>query len=87
MPWAASSQSHKRHVWEFFEMSEIRDVDPTKIYESWHWLFFPMLEMLGPELIYSIGLTALEYPPTWANTKQEADLVEAAVDLYFQNKE
>lgn len=82
-----SKQAHRRHVWEFFEMSIRADVDPTKIYEFWHWLFFPMLEMLGPELIYSIGLPALGYPPTWADTKQEADLIEAAVDLYFQNKD
>ena len=80
------SEAHKRHVWDFFEMSLRGEVDPELTSFHWHWIMFPMTDLLGPELVYSVGLKALEYPPTWVDTKQEADLVEAAIDKYLEAK-
>ena len=78
-----SNIEHKRHVWDFFEMSLRDELNP----DGWHWLLRPMCDMLGVELVYAVGLKALEYPPTWADTKQEADLVELAIEKYLTEKE
>ena len=59
------------------------EVDPELTQYFWHWLMFPLLDLIGPELVYSIGMEALDYPPTWADTKEEADLVEAAIVLHL----
>jgi len=48
---------------------------------------FPMLDLIGPEIVYAVGLKALEYPPTWVDTKEEADQVEAAVMVFLTAKE
>jgi hypothetical protein len=80
------SSDHKRHVWEFFEMSLRGEVDPDCTEFFWHWLMFPMLDLLGPELVYAVGLEALKYPPTWVDTKLEADRVEAAVIEFLERK-
>jgi hypothetical protein len=77
------SEAHKRHVWEFFEMSQRNEVDAESVPYIWHWIMHPMCDLLGPELVYAVGLKALEYPPTWVDTKKEADLVEAAIDKFL----
>lgn len=59
------------------------EVDPELTQYFWHWLMFPLLDLIGPELVYSIGMNALDYPPTWVDTKEEADLVEAAIVLHL----
>jgi len=81
-----SSTEHKRHVWEFFEMSQRGEVEPTLTPYLWHWLMIPMTDLLGPELVYAVGLESLGYPPTWVDTKQEADQVEAAVMEFLERK-
>jgi len=75
------SEAHKRHVWEFFEMSQRGEVDPEWVSFHWHWIMYPMVDLLGPELVYAVGLKALGYPPNWVDTKNEADSVESAIDL------
>lgn len=67
-------------------MSLRGEVDPDLTQYHWHWLLFPLTDLLGPALVYSVGLKALEYPPTWADTQEEADLIEAAVIKHL-NKE
>ena len=81
-----SNTEHKRHVWEFFEMSQSGEVDSALTPYLWHWLMIPMTDLLGPELVYAVGLEALGYPPTWVDTKQEADQVEAAVMEFLERK-
>lgn len=46
----------------------------------------PLTDLLGPELVYAVGLESLGYPPTWVDTKQEADQVEAAVIEFLERK-
>lgn len=67
-------------------MSLRGEVDPDEIQFHYHWLMFPMLDLLGPELVYAVGLESLGYPPTWVDTKQEADQVEAAVIEFLERK-
>ena len=55
----------------------------TELYDAWHWLMFPLIDLVGPELIWAIGIEALEYPPTWATTPQERDIVEAALQQHL----
>ena len=66
-------------------MSLRGEVDPALTEFFWHWRMFPLLDFFGPELVYAVGLKSLEYPPTWVDTKQEADQVETAV-IEFSNK-
>ncbi len=75
----AKSPEWKLLIWETFEMSLPGEIDPQLIQYHWHWLLFPCLDFFGPEQVYAIGLEVLGYPPTLADTKQEADLVEAAL--------
>jgi hypothetical protein len=72
-------------MWEFFQMSLRGEVNPELIQFHWHWLMFPLLDMIGPELVYVVGLETLGYPPTWIDLKEEADLVESAVVEFLQN--
>jgi len=67
-------------------MSQSGEVEPTLTPYLWHWLMIPMPDLLGPELVYAVGLECLEYPPTWVDTKQEADQVEAAVIEFLERK-
>ena len=67
-------------------MSLRGEVDPSLTEFFWHWLMFPILDLLGPELVYAVGLECLGYPPTWVDTKQEADQVEAAVIQFLERK-
>jgi len=78
-----SNTEQKQHIWEFFELSLHGEVDPEKNYTMWHWLMHPMVDMLGPDLVYAVGIECLKYPPTWVDTKPEADLVEAAIDDFL----
>ncbi len=79
-------QAHKRHVWDFFELSLAGEVDATVTKFFWHWLLFPAVDLIGPELVYSIGLESLGYPPTWCDTQQEADQVEAAITKFLEKE-
>lgn len=58
-------------------------VQADELYQSWHWLMFAMVDVIGPELIWVVGLEALGYPPTWVTTIEERDLVEAALQVHF----
>ncbi len=60
-------------------MASAEEIDPNLIQFFWHWHMFPLLDLMGPALVYSVGLQALGYPPTWADTKAEADAVDAAI--------
>lgn len=67
-------------------MSLRGEVDPELTSFFWHWLMFPMLDLIGPEIVYAVGLEALGYPPTWVDTKPEADQVETAVIDFLETK-
>ncbi len=82
----ADRRQFKRKLWGHFEMSLSGEVDPNLVQFFWHWLMFPLLDLIGPELVYSIGLQALGYPPTWVDMAEEVADVEAAV-VRFLNKE
>ena len=44
------------------------------------------IEKVEYELVDAVGLESLGYPPTWVDTKQEADQVEAAVIEFLERK-
>lgn len=67
-------------------MALASDVDPDLSHLMWPWLMQPMVDLLGPELVYAVGMECLEYPPTWVDTKPEADKVEAAVMEFLEKK-
>mgnify|MGYP003442532125 FL=1 len=79
VPLSVKSPEWKLLIWETFEMSLPGEVDAKLIEYHWHWLMYPCLDFFGPEQVYAIGLGVLGYPPTWVDTKQEADSVEAAL--------
>jgi hypothetical protein len=43
-----------------------------------------LVQLCSPEIVYDIGLMILDYPPTWADTDEEAAAVESAVIGYLQ---
>lgn len=75
----ARSPDYKRLIWETFEMSQKGEVDPELVPYLWHWLMYPLTDLLGPELVYSVGIEALGYPPTWVDTVEEVRIVDAAL--------
>ena len=52
----------------------------------WHWLMFDLLNFLGPELVWEVGLNALGYPPTWVDTSEEFEKVESAIAEFLKGK-
>ena len=77
---------HRRHVWDFFHMAQEGEVDRELVPYFWHWLFYPAIDVFGPEIVYAIGLERLEYPPTWADTIEEVRAVESAVIDHIEKK-
>lgn len=67
-------------------MSLNGEVDKDAIPYHWHWTLFPALDLFGPEVVYMVGLEALEYPPTWVDQKEEVEAVEAALVRYLEKK-
>ncbi len=51
---------------------------------GWDPRLHSLVQLCGPEIVYDIGLTVLDYPPTWVDTDEEAAAVEAAVIGYLQ---
>lgn len=82
----ARSREWKLYIWETFEMSLKGEVDPAQIPSHWHWIMYPLIDLLGPELVYAVGLQALGYPPTLVDTQQEVDQVDAALIKYLECK-
>ena len=65
----------------------IRDgEDVEDIGIRWHWLMHSLIRLVGPRVVYDVGLQVLEYPPTWVDTHYEADLVEAAVFEFLRSR-
>lgn len=65
----------------------IRDgEDVEDIGIRWHWLMHSLIRLVGPRVVYDVGLQVLEYPPTWVDTHREADLVEAAVFEFLRSR-
>ena len=65
----------------------IRDGEDVKdIGIRWHWLMHSLIRLVGPRVVYDVGLQVLEYPPTWVDTHHEADLVEAAVFEFLRSR-
>jgi hypothetical protein len=54
--------------------------------ERWHWLLHSLIELVGPTVVYDVGLRVLEYPPTWVDSHGEADVVESAVFDFLRSK-
>ncbi len=59
-------------------MTFTEETDRAAIRWQWSWMLWATCEMLGPGFVWSVGLQALGYPPTWIHTKPEADCVTAA---------
>lgn len=55
------------------------EIDPARVRFTWPHFLFDAVDLLGPSLVYSVGLIALGYPPTWVSTYAEAQQVEAAL--------
>jgi hypothetical protein len=65
----------------------IRDgEDVEDIGIRWHWLMHSLIRLVGPRVVYDVGLQVLEYPPTWVDTHTEADLVENAVFEFLRSR-
>jgi hypothetical protein len=65
----------------------IRDGDDIEdIGIRWHWVLHSLINLVGARVVYDVGLQVLEYPPTWVDTHQEADLVEAAVFEFLRSR-
>ncbi len=65
----------------------IRDgEDVEDIGIRWHWLMHSLIGLVGPRVVYDVGLQVLEYPPTWVDTHTEADLVENAVFEFLRSR-
>ena len=65
----------------------IRDgEDVEDIGIRWHWLMHSLIGLVGPRVVYDVGLQVLEYPPTWVDTHTEADLVENAVFVFLRSR-
>ncbi len=65
-------------IWDMMPM-----LYPNEMYAMWHWLMFPLIDIAGPELVWAVGIEALEYPPTWVTSVAERDIVEAALQRHF----
>ena len=52
---------------------------PWEIAEHFDARLEPLLLFVDLQTVYHVGLHALEYPVTWIDTDEEADIVEAAV--------
>lgn len=53
---------------------------------GWHWLLFSLIDLAGTAVVYDVGLAVLEYPPTWVDTHEEAEIVETAVFEFLRRK-
>lgn len=62
------------------------ETDRSALRWMWHWSLWPLCEMCGVGLVYSIGLKVLGYPPTWVDLVEEKQLVEAAVLAFLKEK-
>lgn len=62
-------------------------IDERKtIDRQWHWLMFALVDLVGAETVYDVGLKILEYPPTWVDTHSEAEIVESAVFEFLRKQ-
>lgn len=52
----------------------------------WHWIMFGLLDLLGTELVYEVGLKCLGYPPTWVDTPEELQLIDSAIAEHLKGK-
>jgi len=76
----------KKWTWSCFEIALPEELEPGMKYIKWHHTLLPHVDLFGAERVYSVGLEALEYPPTWANSQAEADIVESALTAYIEGK-
>lgn len=77
----------KKHIWNVFEVAHSEELERDFIQFHWHWAMFPLIDLVGPELVYAVGLKALGYPPTFADTQKEADIVDAAIIQHLNGEE
>lgn len=61
----------------------IGETDQERMEEFWPPSLWPACQLLGCPLVWSIGLESLGYPPTWAHTQKEADIVESGIQKHF----
>lgn len=76
----------RARLWDMFELALTGEVDPDAVSFHWHWIMFPLFELVGVDWVYSIGFKALGYPPTWVDTAAEADKVESAIIEFLKTK-
>jgi hypothetical protein len=65
-------------------ISDREDIHNVAI--RWHWLLHSLIKLVGPQVVYDVGLSALGYPPTWVDTHSEADTVESAVFEFLRGR-
>lgn len=76
----------KPELWDWFPITLSSEINPARIYFEWPYLMIPIVEMVGPQLTYSVGLQALGYPPTWVDTVTEKTAVDAAISRFLQGE-
>ena len=73
----------KPDLWDWFPVTLSSEVDAERIYFEWPYLMIPIVEMVGPQLTYAVGLQALGYPPTWVDLTSERDAVSSALSMFL----
>ena len=59
---------------------------PWEIVEHFDARLEPLLMFVDLQTVYTCGLQALGYPPTWIDLDEEASIVEAAVMEFLRMK-
>lgn len=67
-------------------MTPPEEVDPALVRYVWPHLLFDAVDLLGPSLVYNVGLEAIGYPPTIISSHEEHRQVEAALITHLQRK-
>jgi len=68
-------------------MAVREELNPERVPYHWHWSMFPLIDLVGLELVYAVGLKALGYPPTLVDTQIEANVVDSALMKHLNGEE
>ena len=63
-----------------------RTPQPWEIAQHFDARLESLLLFVDLQTVYTCGLQALGYPPTWLDTDEEADIVEAAVMDFLRTR-
>lgn len=73
-------------MWSAMQFTSTEETDRECLRWQWHWSLQATAEMLGPGFVWSVGLQALGYPPTWVDLMSEAEVVKAACLVKLKEK-